>query len=336
MKKNLRDLLILLVIVGVTLWFMLKDGQTAQIPAVIGQARLVWVVLGLAAMAGVLVIDGWLIRELSRIVDIRPSWPEVIRYAMIGQYFNLITPLSSGSQPAMVLDMSLKGSYTSAESTSVIGGKYVLYQIMVTLYAIGLLVVACFSIIGQAHSAVPYALIGIALHLLTILFMYLAVRNARALNRVVFFCSGVLKRIGFNKIDEGKVRDYADNLALHIKELVSDKAVIIKAGILTFLQLTLYFSIGYFVYRAFDLHAYSYLEIMAVQALLYMAVSFVPTPGNAGASEGAIYFLFALFFPGGIITAYILLWRFIVFYLSLLVSGVFTLYDYLCIKPVKS
>jgi len=335
LKKNLRDLAILLVIVGITLWFMLKDGQTAQIPMVIQHARLIWVLLGLGSMAGVLLIDGGLIRELSRIVPVRPSWSEAIRYAMIGQYFNLITPFSSGSQPAMILAMTLKGRFTTAESTSVIAGKYVLYQIMVTLYAIFLLIAASISLPGKAHSAVPYALIGIFLHLAVILFMYLAVRNTRTLNRVVFWGGGLLKRIGFTKIDDGKVREYADNLAIHIHELAADKGVILRAGFLTWLQITLYFSIGYLVYRAFGLATYSYLEIMAVQGLLYMAVSFVPTPGNAGASEGAIYLLFGMFFPAAVITAYVLLWRFIVFYLSLLVSGVFTLYDFFFIKPVK-
>lgn len=335
MKKHLRDLLVLSAIIGITLWFMLKDGQTAHIPAAMENTKAFWVLLSLVCMAGVLFIDGWLIKELSGIVNVATSWSSAVRYAMIGQYFNLVTPLSSGSQPAMVLDMTHKGNFTSAESTSVVMAKYVLYQITVTLYAILLLMAAFGSIMSNAHSAIWYALIGIVLHSSIVLFMYLAVRNSQVLHRVIYFFCGILKRIGFRGLDHRKAKAYADELAADIKELARNPGLLIKAWLLTFLQITLYFSIGYCLYLAFDLNEYSYLEIMAVQALLYMAVSFVPTPGNAGASEGAIYFLFGMFFPEGIIIAYVLLWRCIVFYLSLLVSGCFTLYDYLCIKPVK-
>ncbi len=335
MRKILRDLIILLVIVGITLWLMLKDGQTAKLPVIIMNTNIIWVLLGIGCMTGVLLIDGLLIKELARIVKVKTSLSTSIRYAMIGQYFNLVTPLSAGSQPAMILAMTLKGSFSTAQSTSLIIGKYVIYQITITLYSILLLIITFHTIADNAHYAIWYALIGIVLHLLTILFMYLVTRNADTVNRVVVFISVILRRIGFRNMDHTKVSNYAHNLALHINELGQNKEVIFKASMLTFIQITLYFSIGYFLYLGFNLHEYSYIEIMAVQALLYMAVSFVPTPGNAGASEGAIYFLFGMFFPDSIIIAYVLLWRFIVFYLSLLVSGCFTLYDHIFIKPLK-
>lgn len=333
MNKRFRDFLILLVIVSITLWLMLKNGQNAELPGILMSTDRTFVLLGLGCMTGVLLFDALIIKELAKIVDVKTNLSTAIRYTMIGQYFNLITPLSAGSQPAMYIAMTQKGSFNPSQSTSLLISRYIIYQIAITLYATGLFIITIHVMVNKAHYAIGYALIGIVLHLLTIAFMYLAVRNAEAVNRVVTFISRILYRVGFKNIDRSKADNYASNLAIHIHALGQNKAVTFRVSLLTFIQITLYFAIGYFIYLAFHLNEYSFIEIMAVQALLYMAVSFIPTPGNAGASEGAIYLLFTMFFPTGIITAYVLLWRFIVFYLSLLVSGCFTLYNQIFVKP---
>ena len=42
-------------------------------------------------------------------------------------------------------------------------------------------------------------------------------------------------------------------------------------------------SVIYFIFRAFGYHNVGYLEIVAVQSLLQVSVSFMPMPGASGA-----------------------------------------------------
>ncbi|MCG8513134.1 MAG: flippase-like domain-containing protein [Halanaerobiales bacterium] len=84
---------------------------------------------------------------------------------------------------------------------------------------------------------------------------------------------------------------------------------------------TFYFGVTYCVYRALGLNKSSFWEIVAMQSLLYMAVSFLPVPGTAGVAEGGFYLLFKVIFSNQVIYA-TLLWRLLVYYLGLLLGGI--------------
>lgn len=75
------------------------------------------------------------------------------------------------------------------------------------------------------------------------------------------------------------------------------------------------------------LNEYSVIDILALNNFMYMAVSLVPTPGSAGASEGAFYLLFSGIFPQSIMFMSMLLWRFYVYYLILFVGSVLVVGD---------
>jgi hypothetical protein len=69
-------------------------------------------------------------------------------------------------------------------------------------------------------------------------------------------------------------------------------------------------------------------RIIALQSLLYMAVSIIPTPGNAGASEGGFMMIFHVLYTGATLMPAMLVWRLITYYANLLVGGAITLYDH--------
>ena len=50
-------------------------------------------------------------------------------------------------------------------------------------------------------------------------------------------------------------------------------------------QFVLQMSVIYFIFRAFGYHDVSYLEVLAVQSMLQVSVSFMPMPGASGAQE---------------------------------------------------
>ncbi|MDD4088549.1 MAG: lysylphosphatidylglycerol synthase domain-containing protein, partial [Tissierellia bacterium] len=77
-------------------------------------------------------------------------------------------------------------------------------------------------------------------------------------------------------------------------------------------------------YKSFNLNESNIIDIICLQSFLYMAVSFIPTPGTAGASEIGFVLLLGHLFPSNIISTALLLWRGISFYFSLVFSGLFS------------
>ena len=81
-------------------------------------------------------------------------------------------------------------------------------------------------------------------------------------------------------------------------------------------------SIAYCIYRALGLTQYTYLDVLTLQFLLFIAASFTPLPGASGAQEGGFYIFFQHVFPADKLVGALLLWRFFTYYFTMIV-GVF-------------
>ena len=114
------------------------------------------------------------------------------------------------------------------------------------------------------------------------------------------------------------------------KELafIKNKKALCLSIILTIIQLTVFFSISYCVYKAFNLNGLSLFEVLSLQVFLYMSVSPIPTPGNVGANEVAFLTIFANVFPGNIIGYSVFLYSIYVYYFLVVVCGLFTIHTH--------
>ena len=83
-----------------------------------------------------------------------------------------------------------------------------------------------------------------------------------------------------NSIDrfEADFSSYTDDFKGKQKSLIA-------AMLLSIPQFILQMSVIYFIFRAFWLSRCSYLEVLAVQSMLQVSVSFMPMPGPSGAQE---------------------------------------------------
>ena len=97
------------------------------------------------------------------------------------------------------------------------------------------------------------------------------------------------------------INKFIDEYSYSINLFVKNKKALYLSVILTIAQLTVFFSVSYCIYRAFNLNEETYIYILSLQAILYMSISAVPTPGNVGANEIAFFMIFASVFPNTII-----------------------------------
>lgn len=87
------------------------------------------------------------------------------------------------------------------------------------------------------------------------------------------------------------------------------------------MQLLIYFSIPFLVYKAFGLHDKTLIYFVGMEAFLYASVSCMPMPGAMGAHESVFMYLFATLFTVSMITSAMIVSRGISFYLFVLISG---------------
>ena len=118
------------------------------------------------------------------------------------------------------------------------------------------------------------------------------------------------------KLEEA-VAEY-EKSAVYIKQ---HKMEFVKAVGRVFIQIFIYHSIPYFVYKAFGLSEMNFLQLFSMQAVLYTTVSGIPLPGSIGVSESLFLKLFGSAF-GAVLSGAMLLYRFVSFYLYIIIFSV--------------
>lgn len=335
MKNRFINYIITVIIIILTISVILSHNDLEDLPELIKLTNEYYVLLGLCCMGLFWLCDALIIKFTFAYVDAKDSLRHSLKLTMIGQYYNLITPFSSGGQPAQIYTMNNDYDIPVGQASSITINKFMVYHIIITLYALLFFIFKSHFVLAQLHISKIFIYLGLSVNILGIAGIFIICYNSLIVEKIAITIFKILKKMRLGR------RIRYENIIRHIEEykislfkIFSDKKLLLIISVVTTIQVTLYFSVTYFVYLALGLKSSSYLEILAVQTLLYMVVNFIPTPGNAGVSEGGFYILFNMIFPSDILLYAILLWRFIIFYFNLLASGSVVLIDFLS-KKVK-
>ena len=126
-----------------------------------------------------------------------------------------------------------------------------------------------------------------------------------------------------------------ENNAKCLKQMASRPLVFITTFLLSVGEQLALCSIAYFTLRSFgfDWVSHNFMEwaqVVQLCIILYAAISFIPTPGNAGAADLSFYLLFDTGLMigankiGGLAFPAMMLWRILSFYSFIIVGFVFT------------
>lgn len=257
--------------------------------------------------------------------NLRTFWLAV-KVTMIGQYYSNITPLASGGQPVQLYVLK-DDEISLSNGTAILISKFLLFQIGVTIYSFFLAIYKMKILASFNNSATVFIITGLTLNMAMLSMVILIAFNQQILLKLCEILLNFLIKIHVIK-DVQRLMNKAERFILEYKisigKLREDYYFTIKMYAVTFIQLTVFFSTTFFVYKSLNLNESNILDIISLQSFLYMAVSFIPTPGTAGASEVGFILLLGHLFPTSIISTALLLWRGISFYFSLIFSGMFS------------
>lgn len=325
------------IIIGITLIIILTSEGLKDLPELLINTNTTYLIIALFMMLGDWIFDGIILNIITRRVHGDVKFLKSLKIAIIGQYYSAITPFSTGGQPVQVYLMS-KEDVSIPKGSLILFNKFIIYQMAVTFYSLIMFMLKLNFIFNNAKTAVPFVIIGFILNLLVLTGIILLFYKPECIKPIVLYIYKFLNKIGIMK-DTQKYIDRLDKSMAEymqsVEKIKEDKKTTMELLILTFIQLTFYFSITYFIYLALGLTEADFIDIIAIQSLVYMSASYIPTPGTAGASEGGYYLLFKPLFTSNLIIYALLLWRTISYYFRILVTGIVTLIDYIIRKKKK-
>ncbi|MGL5753274.1 MAG: lysylphosphatidylglycerol synthase transmembrane domain-containing protein, partial [Paraclostridium sp.] len=249
------------------------------------------------------------------------------KVATIGLYYNLVTPLASGSQPMQIYTLS-KSKVSVSKAIAIVVNKTVVFQTIVTLYCGFLIFVNINSLRNELNPVLILVSTGVTMNIIMLCIGFLIVYSPNKTKKIMKVTISLLKKIKMFKFVEKKeveLEKFIDEYNYSINAFIKDKRALIKSMALTVIQLSMYFSIAFCIYKALRLTGDSYWHILTLQVFLYMAVSPIPTPGNVGANEIAFFTIFKGVFPELVIGYAVFLYGIVIYYLMLIVCGILTI-----------
>ncbi|MCD2257251.1 lysylphosphatidylglycerol synthase transmembrane domain-containing protein [Agrilactobacillus fermenti] len=318
-KNKLAFLIMLFVGLGIFWW----EARTEKLSTLIQGFRTLnfwWLLVALLMMAGQLLLEAHVLQVLLRGRVAYFPFRNAARVPMIEQLFNSITPFSSGGQPAQLIAMMQSG-IEAGQASSVLLMKFIIYQMMVLINFVLTMLFGFHEVVSRFHGIAWLIVAGFALHLFVIAGLLLVMYQYKFTKKLLQWATVPLgwflkpeKVTRWKKNLDDKVDTfYAESL--HLKR---EKRKVIKASILTFIQLIIFYAIPYFILLALGQTKADFLNVVAMHVMIVMITSIFPIPGGTGGAEYSFKTLFAIFLtnPSKLLIG-MLLWRFVTYYFGM-------------------
>jgi len=323
--KNLRkNTIILLLITFVILYIILKDSFYEIIKA-LQTMDYKYILIAIILFFMSIVFKAYAVYKTVNNKN-KFTLMESIKHSTIVQFFNGITPFSSGGQP-MEIYMLTKHKISTTDATNIIIQNFVFYQIALIIY--GVLAVG-YNTIYEIFPKIPFlrnlillgfiinVLVGIALFIITF-----SRKLTRKITNTIIYILSKLHIIKDKSLTKEKWHIKLEEFHNSAKNLRKRKKLFIGGVILNFISLSVLYIIPLFItYALHDYNSMNAMETITASAYVLIIGAFVPIPGATGGIEYGFLQFFGNLLNKNIIAAVLLVWRFITYYLGMIVGAI--------------
>ena len=242
----------------------------------------------------------------------RSNWGIALRTVLVGRYYDNITPGAVGGQPFQIYYLK-KNGYSAAESAAIPLATFMSMQLAFIILAVAMF--AGFGDMIMSDAIHVTAWIGLLFYAFFPIVILLSVIFPKAITRATEAVFGLLFRMRLVRDKDasiaearGHINEYSDC----IRGLLRRPRLCVQILLLSLAYQLAINVIPYFVLLAFG-GSLNWLSCFVTALAINSSISFIPTPGNAGAAEGSFYLVFSHLTSGSVFWA-MLFWRFFNYY----------------------
>lgn len=324
--KNILGIFFLFLLTTLVLYFLLKDDFSNIISEILSANIFLLVIAFLFSMLY------WFFKSIvlynfTRKFNNNYSFRSAFRTQAVTQFFNAVTPFSSGGQPFQIYSLK-KNGLTISNATNVTIEEFVVYQIaLVFLGILAILGNHIFNIFPYDGVLSKLVLLGFSINTLVIIILFIIAFGKKSNQFLVKIAINILTFFKIVK-DRDKVLEnwsnYINNFHAGAKILIANKRDFALNILYSFLGLICLYVIPLWVlFSMGDFTSFNALQAIIASAYVMLIGSFVPLPGGTGGIEyGFIKFFGVFIISDSKLRALMLLWRFITFYMGIIVGGI--------------
>ena len=332
-RKIIFNLILFIVIIILTFSIIFKDQDTSQIFNIIQSVKKEYVLIAIIWMCIYMCLEAINIGRTLKALGEKSTFLKNLKYSLIGFFFSSITPAASGGQPMQIYYMH-KDKIPVSSSTLALLVNLTSAQIVTISVA---LISLIFNYRYMNGILITFFIIGVFLNASALSLLIISIYSKKLSTGLIKFIIKILKFFKIKNIEskqeklENELKKYHDS-AVYIR---SNKRIMLRIILTTYIQFLTYYSISYWVYRSFGFNEHNIFEILTMQSVLYATVSGIPSPGAVGVSEGGYLAIFETIYPKTVLNSAMILNRGINFYLFVALSAIVVVVNILNCKGKK-
>ena len=273
----------------------------------------------------------WMLRsfamyKISKKVNKDIKFRSIFKLMLRTQFFNAVTPFATGGQPYQLYYLN-KCGIDYATSTSVVLQNFIVYQIaLVFLGIVAFISNKIFNIFNDIYILQKLVALGFLINTFVIIIMFVLSFDKKLNKKIINFGIKILTKLNIVKDKNKKIKEWDKNINEFHKgasKLLEDKKNFINTISLNLLALIcLYLTPVIVLYSMGDFDSVSICAGIISSAYVMLIGSFVPIPGGSGGLEYGFITFYGNFISGNILTATMLVWRFITYYFGMIIGAI--------------
>lgn len=323
-KNQVLNFILLFIFTFIVLFFSLKDNFQSVIDEIL-HLEPIWLLLSVLLVFFHLWFKACSLRSV--IIKFKPKYSlgKAFHLTLVTQFFNAITPFSTGGQPFQVYTLKKDGIGVTA-GTNIIMQNFIVYQIaLVFLGIFTVLYNAFFHIFKEVRLLKHLVVIGFFINTIVIVVLFLIAFGKRfntfILEKGILFLQKIKLIKNGNAVLQ-RWNTYISNFHEGARTLFLDKKLFIKTFIQNFISLLFIYMIPFTLLQGMHFYKISLIECIVASSYTMLIGAFVPIPGGTGGLEYGYLRFFGAFVTGPILRASMLLWRGLTYYLGLICGAV--------------
>lgn len=314
------------------------EGEIESLDSIIQNANWTFVAIAVGMLLLAIVADSLKYAVITDTVIGKANLLTSTKVAMLGRYYDNITPFASGGQPMQIYYLHKKG-YSAGQSTAIVFIKYFVNMLCWMFICILLMATQSGALNQYVTNEATRKLflvagwIGVAVNSAVPVMIILFVIFPRLTTKVVSACIWLLNKMRIVKDKEktmNKARRAVDEFCLAFKIMSQNPWKFFLLICLCILEPLISMSLPYVVMVALggttDISWVTLLAVMTLNVYATMSVAIIPTPGNSGFAENAVLLAFANI-ASTVAFWVVFVWRFFTYYIYILIGMALTLFD---------
>lgn len=328
-KYYIIDIAIILVITGLTIFYLVKNGIFSQLQSLTTMSIYGIIVL-ILMMTAFILIDSTIIYRTTKMAKINLNYGKCVEAYLFGNLGSAITPMKIGHFPLMFYYFS-RNKISFDNSLKIICLNQIVYSTttIILYFVIFLLCAINNTIITVLNITIHLkyiALIGFIFNIFAISLVLAMSYSKKFHSLIINICSWFL--IKFKKITSKeeykneqmqKMSVYKQQIGFFLKHFHK----FLPSIAIYFIYMFLLWGIPYVIYlfltgSTFNLN--DYLFFFSLNQTMSYISNIIPIPGGTGVAEFTFLTLYSVVFPENLIGAGMIIWRIFSYYLPFIIA----------------